>query len=139
MDAVQCDNLGSLEVTPRAIRLLAEHFKDKPKQPVRLFVKLGVCGIRMFGVALEEPRKSDHIFTVEGFQLVINRVLFNHVQPIRVDADGIAFRITGNGIHAQGGCGTCGFMCGDGKRCLGNCAACAHKCGFGARLLKKRA
>lgn len=87
-----------LEVTPRASQLMREHFKDKKKSPIRLFVKLGGCGIRSFGVALERPKDGDHVFEIEGFQYIVDKVLLERVQPIKVDSDGFGFRISGSGI-----------------------------------------
>jgi iron-sulfur cluster assembly protein len=126
-------NQDILEITTKATQLLADHFKDKDKIPIRLFVKLGGCGIRSFGVALEKPKKSDAIFEIDGFQYIVNKVLLRNVQPIKVDSDGFGFRISGKGIAPHHGCGNCGFMCGDGNQCLGNCAACKLKCGHGRR------
>ena len=124
-------------VTPKATQLISEHFKNKGKIPIRLFVKLGGCGIRSFGVALENPKKSDAIFEIDGFQYIVNRVLLKNVQPILVDSDGFGFRISGRGVAPHHGCGNCGFMCGDGNQCLGNCAVCKLKCGHGLRNMKK--
>jgi iron-sulfur cluster assembly protein len=127
-----------IEVTPRATKLVAEHFKDKKKRrPIRLFVKLGGCGIRSFGIALEKPTESDAVFTIDGFQYIIDKKLLEKVAPVKVDSDGFGFRISGSGVAPQHGCGNCGFVCGDGNRCLGDCAACTHKCGHGIRLMKK--
>lgn len=47
-----------IEVTPRAERLLEECFKDREKSPIRLFVKIGGCGIRSFGVAIEKRKNQ---------------------------------------------------------------------------------
>jgi Fe-S cluster assembly iron-binding protein IscA len=128
--------IAAIEVTAKATNLLAEHFKDKELIPLRLFVKLGGCGIRSFGVTLEQPKKSDAEFTIDGFQYIINKVLLKNVQPIKVDSDGFGFRISGRGIAPHHGCGNCGYMCGDGNQCLGNCAACKLKCGHGLRNMK---
>lgn len=124
-----------VNVTPRATRLLERHFKDRPKQPVRLYVKLGACGIRSFGVALETPSCSDAVFEVDGFHYVINRRLLQKVAPVKVDADLVGFRISGSGIYPPGGCGTCGYMCGasGSGRCSGDCANCSLPCSHGRR------
>ncbi len=127
-----------IEVTAKATQLLAEHFKNKEKSAIRLFVKLGGCGIRSFGVALEKPKKTDAIFTIDGFQYIINKVLVKNAQPIKVDSDGFGFRISGKGIAPHHGCGNCGFMCGDGNQCLGNCSVCKLKCGHGRRNVAKK-
>jgi iron-sulfur cluster assembly protein len=125
-----------LEVTERAARLVAEYFKDKKRQPIRIFVRLGGCGIRTFGVALEEPKASDKIFEIKGQTYIINQKLLQLVQPIRFDSDGIGFRVSGSGVAPPHGCGNCGNMCGvrGGNRCPGDCATCKIQCGHGRRL-----
>jgi iron-sulfur cluster assembly protein len=130
--------INLIEVTPKATKFLTEHFKDKEKTPIRLFVKLGGCGIRSFGVALEKIRKSDAVFEIDGFQYIINKVLLKSVQPIKVDSDGFGFRISGKGISPHHGCGNCGYMCGDGNKCLGKCSVCKLKCGHGLRKVVKK-
>ncbi len=125
-----------LEVTPRAAKVVADYFKDREKSPIRIFVRLGGCGIRTFGVALEEAKKSDAVFEIGGFQYIINKKLLQMVQPILFDSDGIGFRLSGSGIAPPHGCGNCGNMCGvrGGRRCPGDCATCEYKCGHGRRL-----
>lgn len=125
-------------VTPRATRLLVDHFKDKEKQAIRIFVRLGGCGIRTFGIALEPPKSSDRVFQINGFTYVINKKLLNLVQPITFDSDGIGFRLSGRGVAPPHGCGNCGNMCGvrGGERCPGDCKTCQFQCGH-SRQLKK--
>lgn len=127
-----------ITVTPKAHRLLDDYFKDKEKQTIRLFVRLGICGIRTFGIALEPPEASDRIFHIDGYTFVINKKLFGLVRPITVDSDGVGFRISGNGVAPPMGCGSCGNMCGvrGGRRCTGDCAACEWQCGQGRRMKK---
>jgi iron-sulfur cluster assembly protein len=127
-----------LEVTARATQFVAEHFRNRRKRAIRLYVKLGGCGIRSFGVALEKPRESDEVFEIDGFQYIIDKVLLQNVHPVKLDSDGFGFRISGSGIAPQHGCGNCGFICGDGSRCSGDCATCPHKCAHGLRRLKKK-
>jgi Fe-S cluster assembly iron-binding protein IscA len=127
---------NKIEVTPRAERLLEEYFKDREKSFIRLFVKLGGCGIRSFGVAIEGRKKSDALIEVNGYAFIIDRKLFEQVKPIKVDADRIAFRISGSGIQAHGGCGSCGYMCGvnGSGRCIGDCINCRLPCAHGRRV-----
>ena len=124
-----------IEVTDRATQLLQGYFKGKSKSAIRIYVRLGGCGIRTFGVALEAPQKSDAVFEINGFTFIINRKLLQKVQPIRVDSDGVGFRLTGTGIQTQGGCGNCGYMCGvtGGDRCSGDCKTCELQCAHGRR------
>ena len=129
-----------LEITDRAARLVADYFKDKEKQPIRIFVRLGGCGIRTFGVALEDPKPSDKVFEIQGQTYVINKKLLKFVQPITFDSDGIGFRLSGRGVPPPLGCGNCGNMCGvrGGNRCTGDCANCKLQCGHGRRLRKTK-
>jgi len=122
-----------LVVTVKAIKLLEEHFTGKERSPIRLFVKLGGCGIRSFGITLEPVKKSDMVFEIDGLHFIVNRTLLKGVEPILVDSDGFGFRISGRGISPHHGCGNCGYMCGDGNRCSGNCQSCKLKCGHGLR------
>jgi Fe-S cluster assembly iron-binding protein IscA len=128
-------DLTMLEVTPRALRLLDSFFTDKAISPVRLFVKLGGCGIRSFGVALERPQKKDKIVSRDGYTFVIQKTLWDNVKPIRIDADRVSFRITGTGIQPNTGCGICGYACGlnGSSRCSGDCLACRLPCAHGHR------
>lgn len=127
-----------IEVTARALQLLHTQFKDKPKSPIRIYVRLGGCGIRTFGVALEAPQKDDAVFQIKGYTFIIKHKLLDKVQPIRVDSDGVGFRLSGTGIRTQSGCGNCGYMCGvtGGDRCSGDCDACELKCAHGRRKMQ---
>lgn len=131
-----------IKVTAKATQLMARHFKGKEKQPIRLYVKLGACGIRSFGVSMEAPTRQDAVFEVDGFVYVINKRLLKKVEPVKVDADSVGFRISGSGVYPPGGCGTCGYMCGaqGGGHCTGDCVNCKLPCSHGlrARGRKKR-
>lgn len=127
-----------IEVTPRATEVMSKQFKGRKRRPIRLFVKLGGCGIRSFSMALEKPTKKDSVFEIGGFQYVVDKVLLERVQPIKVDSDGFGFRISGSGVAPHHGCGNCGFMCGDGSRCCGDCDTCPLQCGYSRRRAKKR-
>lgn len=120
----------SITVTSKATRLLTDHFKDKVRQPIRLFVCLGGCGIRTFGIAIEQPKPSDQVFEIDGFTYIINQKVLSMVQPITVDSDGIGFRISGRGVPPPHGCGTCGSMCGisGSNRCPADCSTCQIQC-----------
>lgn len=129
-------NVNMIDVTPRAEVLLKDFFKDKEIKPVRIFVKLGGCGIRSFGVSIEKPKKDDEVISVNGFTFIIEKGLWDRVKPIKVDADRISFRISGNGIQPNSGCGTCSYMCGlnGTARCSGDCINCPLPCTHGQRV-----
>lgn len=128
--------VNMIEVTSRAMLLLKDFFGGKKIKPVRIFVKLGGCGIRSFGVALEKIKKTDEVFNVNGFIFIVDKKLWEQVKPIKIDADKISFRISGSGIQPNSGCGTCGFMCGlnGSGRCIGDCMNCRLPCSHGRRV-----
>ena len=76
----------------------------------------------------------------EGFTYIIDRKLLPKVQPVKVDADSICFRLSGNGLYPPTGCGACPYMCGanGGKRCSGVCATCEDHCPTGQRKMRKK-
>jgi iron-sulfur cluster assembly protein len=129
-----------IEVTPKATKLVTGYFKDKPKKPIRIFVKIGGCGMRSLGVVLEETTEADELFHIEGFSYVIDRKLLKKIQPVKVDSDGICFRLSGNGLYPPTGCGACPYMCGanGGKRCSGVCATCEDPCPMGQRKMGRK-
>ena len=131
-----------LSVTPKATQLVREHFKDHAISPIRIFVKMGGCGIRSLGVVPEAARTADAVYRVDGFDYVIDKKLLRKIQPVTVDSDGICFRLSGNGIHPPTGCGTCPYLCGakGGKRCEGVCNRCKDPCATGLRrrMARKR-
>ena len=129
-----------IEITPKAVQLMSDYFKDKDNRPIRIFVRMGGCGIRTFGVAMEEPGKSDEIFEIDGFTYIVNRKLLKMVQPIKVDSDGYRFLISGNGVNSSSGCSSCGIMCGvrKGGRCSGDCSSCNNRCSYRYTLMRKR-
>ena len=127
-----------LEVTEKAARLIAKKFGAHNERPVRLFVKLGVCGARSFVIVMENRLETDEIFAIDGFQFIIDKVLLKFVHPVKVDADDYAFRISGNGLPPQTACGSCGYRCADDIRCTGDCISCGHQCVYGLRRLKEK-
>ncbi len=129
-----------IEVTPRATQLVAKHFKNSKRTPIRIFVKMGGCGIRSLGIMLEEPTVTDQVFDIDGFTYIVDKKLFRTILPVKVDADSICFRLSGNGFYPPTGCGTCPYLCGakGGKRCSGVCGTCQDPCPTGYRLRSRR-
>lgn len=129
-----------IEVTPKATQLMTNYFKNHKTEPVRIFVKMGGCGMRSLGVALESAEKSDEVFEIDGFTYIIDSRLLPQIQPIKVDSDGTCFRLSGKGLHPPNGCGSCPYMCGarGGKRCSGVCATCEDPCATGKRRAARR-
>ena len=129
-------NVNMIEVTHRAKLLFKDFFKNREIKPVRIFVKLGGCGIRSFGVGLEKKKPTDEVIKINQFTLIVDKKFLDLVKPIKIDADTISFRISGNGIQPNSGCGTCGYLCGfnGSGRCIGDCLKCRLPCSRGKRI-----
>ncbi len=64
-------------------------------------------------MALDEPRDTDSLFNVNGFQFVIDKEFYEKAKPVKVDFMGYGFRIS-SGIElapSSGGCSGCGSSC----------------------------
>jgi iron-sulfur cluster assembly protein len=129
-----------IEITPEATQAMNTYFKGKEREPIRIFLKMGGCGMRSFGVALEAVQPSDQIFVIDGYTYIIEPRLLREYGPIKINSDGFSFRISGNGIHPPMGCGTCAYGCGSrgGARCSGVCVSCETPCPTGQRIRARR-
>lgn len=129
-----------IEVTAKAAQAVAEYCRDKEKLPIRIYLKIGGCGMRAFGLALETAEPSDELFEIGDYSYIIERQLLQLYGPIKVNSDGFSFLISGKGIHPPIGCGTCGYGCGSrgGHRCSGDCISCKTPCPTGQRLRSRR-
>ena len=130
-----------ITVTAKATETMREHLQNEEKQTVRIFLKMGGCGMRSFGVAVESPLESDIITEVAGVTYVMDALLLKKYGPIKIESDGFSFRLSGKGIHPPLGCGTCGYGCGTrgGTPCSGVCATCENPCPTGKRIKARRA
>lgn len=119
-----------LYVTPSARQSIKDYFQGKDKSPIRIFLKVGGCGMRSFGITPEAAKTSDRLFEIDGFTYVINKTILRRFGPIEVHSDRYTFLISGKGIHPPIGCGTCLNGCGayGGHRCDGDCPNCDKPC-----------
>ena len=63
-------------------------------------------------MALDEPRDTDSVFNVNGFQFVIDKDFYEKAKPVTVDFMGYGFRINSNiNLSSGGGCGGCQGSC----------------------------
>ena len=62
-------------------------------------------------MALDEPKDTDNVFNVNGFQFILDKDFYEKVKPVKVDFMGYGFRISSNlnlGAQGAGACGGCG-------------------------------
>ena len=58
-------------------------------------------------MALDEPRDTDNVFEVDGFQFVMEKNFFERAKPVKVDFLGYGFRISSSIEFAPSACGSC--------------------------------
>jgi Fe-S cluster assembly iron-binding protein IscA len=64
-------------------------------------------------MALDEPKATDHVFDIEGFQYIVDKDFMQKAKPIKVDFSEIGFKLDcaidfGSGCSACGSTSNCG-------------------------------
>jgi Fe-S cluster assembly iron-binding protein IscA len=59
-------------------------------------------------MALDESKDTDEVFTVDGFDYIVDKDFLNEAKPIKVDYLDIGFKVTSSLVLDAGGCGSCG-------------------------------
>ncbi len=129
-----------LEITAKAAISIREGLRGKTTLPIRIFLTIGGCGMQSFGISPEARRPADAVFEHDGFTYVVEQRILKQYGPIKIDSDGISFRLSGKGISPLTGCGTCAFQCGirGGSRCTGVCITCEAPCPTGLKIRSRR-
>ncbi len=74
-----------LEATKSATEKIAEYFKDREIEPIRIFLSAGGCGLPSLAMDLDEPKDSDDVFDIDGFKFIIDKEFMKEAEPIKVD------------------------------------------------------
>jgi len=59
-------------------------------------------------MALDEPRDTDNVYQVNGFQFIIDKDFYEKAKPVKVDFLGYGFRISSNVEFGPTSCSSCG-------------------------------
>lgn len=63
-------------------------------------------------LALDEPKESDKVFDVDGFQFIVDQAFGEQIQPITIDFSPMGFRIMANiDLSNCSSCGAGGSCC----------------------------
>ncbi len=95
-----------LEITKLATDKLNEYFIGKERKPIRIFLNAGGCGGPRLTMALDEPKDTDSVFDINGFQFIIDEDLLIEARPIKVDFAHFGFQLD-CAIEFQEGCSGC--------------------------------
>ena len=63
-------------------------------------------------MALDEPKESDNVYDVNGFQFIMDKAFDEKAKPVTVDFLGYGFKISSNiDFGPSSGCSGCGSTC----------------------------
>jgi hypothetical protein len=64
-------------------------------------------------MALDEPKETDIVYDVNGFQFIMDKEFDEKAKPVTVDFLGYGFKISSSiDFGPASACGTCGSGCG---------------------------
>jgi hypothetical protein len=58
-------------------------------------------------MALDEPKDTDNVYKVNGFQFVIDKEFFEKAKPVKVDFLGYGFKISSSIEFGSASCSSC--------------------------------
>ncbi|MBU0972375.1 MAG: IscA/HesB family protein [Proteobacteria bacterium] len=94
-------------VSATAQEQVQAYFEGKEVQPVRIFLNSGGCGGPSLGMALDEKRADDVVFTHGGVAYIMEKTLFEKASPVKVDYAGMGFNLSSS-LELGSGCSSCG-------------------------------
>jgi len=74
-----------LEVTKPATDKIAEYFKDNELSPIRIFLQAEGCAPPSLAMDVDEPKDTDTVFDIDGFQFIVDEDFMVEAAPIEVD------------------------------------------------------
>ena len=95
------------EVTESATKQIAEYFKGKEVEPIRIFLNSGGWGGPSLAMALDEPKDTDDVFDIDGFKYIVDKEFLIKAIPIKVDFSEMGFKLD-CGIDFGAACSGCG-------------------------------
>ncbi|MFP4305730.1 MAG: IscA/HesB family protein [Desulfococcaceae bacterium] len=94
-------------VTDAAKNQVAEFFKEREQQPIRVFLHEGGCSGPTLAMALDKERDGDSKFEVGGVEYLVNEQFLETAKPIEVDYKSVGFTVS-SGLALESGCSSCG-------------------------------
>jgi len=95
-----------LKVTESAIKKIAEYFKDKGVEPIRIFLHEGGCAPSSLALDVDEIKNTDTVFDIDGFQFIVDEDFLREAEPIKVDYTRSMFQFDCE-LEFEDGCAAC--------------------------------
>lgn len=99
------------EITEKASNMIKDFLKDKDEfPPVRLMLSQGGWSGPSLGLALDELKEGDELFTDRGLTFVVEKEFYEKIKPVKVDyvetPMGAGFNISSNMPKPESSCGS---------------------------------
>jgi iron-sulfur cluster assembly protein len=66
-------------------------------------------------MALDEPKDTDNVYDVNGFQFIVDKDFYEKAKPVKVDFLGYGFKISSSiEFNSDSACGSCSSSSGCG-------------------------
>ena len=104
------------EVTEKASNMIKDFLKDKDEfPPLRLMLSQGGWSGPSLGLALDELKDGDELFTDRGLTFVVEKEFYEKIKPVKVDyvesPMGAGFNISSNMPKPESSCGSSCSSC----------------------------
>lgn len=94
---------------------LDSYFTSNAKSAIRIFLTSSSCAGPRLTLALDEPKESDTVHQVDGYDFVVDNELYAEAQPLAIDFACSGFQINSSlklGGGDGGGCSCSSGSCG---------------------------
>ena len=103
-----------LTLSEKAKEVLDQHFADKDKEPLRIYIASS-CGGSRLTLGVDSAKEGDKTITLEGYDFVIDEELLEQAKPVAIDHNPMGIEISSSLVFEEeqsGGCGSCCGGCG---------------------------
>ncbi|WP_320169292.1 iron-sulfur cluster biosynthesis family protein [Maridesulfovibrio sp.] len=97
-----------LKITDKAKEVLDQHFAEKEKEPIRIYVASACSGTRL-ALGIDSAKDGDETIALEGYDFVIDKELLEQAKPLEIDLTPMGIEISSSMVFEQtpGSCGSC--------------------------------
>lgn len=102
-----------LKITAKAKEVLDQHFAEKEKETIRIYVASACSGTRL-ALGIDSAKEGDETINLEGYDFVVDKELLEQAKPMEIDLSPMGIEISSSLVFEQseGSCGSCCGGCG---------------------------